>query len=84
MLRYGLRATGGIRKLGRVLKFQPARQLIKELLDPAKAAAAAEEAGSRRASNRSAVESAKAQIQPLVLEHMDIAAAAEKIGRAHV
>ena len=50
--------------------------LIKGLLEPAKTAAA-DESGSRRASNRSAVESAKAQIQPLVLEHMDVAAAAE-------
>ena len=50
--------------------------LIKGLLDPAKAAAGADD-GSRRSSNRSAVETAKAQIQPLVLEHMDVAAAAE-------
>jgi pilus assembly protein CpaF len=48
--------------------------LIKALLDPAKATG---DEGARRSSNRSAVESAKAQIQPLVLEHMDIAAAAE-------
>jgi len=50
--------------------------LIKALLDPAKAAAA-EDGASRRSSNRSAVDAAKAQIQPLVLEHMDVAAAAE-------
>jgi pilus assembly protein CpaF len=50
--------------------------LIKGLLDPAKAAANADD-GSRRSSNRSAVDAAKAQIQPLVLEHMDVAAAAE-------
>jgi pilus assembly protein CpaF len=50
--------------------------LIKGLLEPARTAAA-EEGGSRRSSNRSAVETAKAQIQPLVLEHMDVAAAAE-------
>src|SRR6516162_6211351 len=50
--------------------------LIKGLLDPAKAAASADD-GSRRSSNRSAVDAAKAQIQPLVLEHMDVAAAAE-------
>jgi pilus assembly protein CpaF len=50
--------------------------LIKGLLDPAKASAATDDA-SRRSANRSAVESAKAQIQPLVLEHMDVAAAAE-------
>jgi hypothetical protein len=51
--------------------------LIKGLLEPAKGAAAFEDGGARRAANRSAVEAAKAQIQPLVLEHMDIAAAAE-------
>jgi pilus assembly protein CpaF len=50
--------------------------LIKGLLEPAKAGAT-DDGGSRRSSNRSAVESAKAQIQPLVLEHMDVAAAAE-------
>src|SRR5215471_5667646 len=46
--------------------------LIKALLDPAKTAASADDA-SRRSSNRSAVDAAKAQIQPLVLEHMDVA-----------
>jgi pilus assembly protein CpaF len=51
--------------------------LIKELLDSTKAQPAADESGSRRSSNRSPVEAAKAQIQPLVLEHMDVAAAAE-------
>jgi pilus assembly protein CpaF len=51
--------------------------LIKGLLDAAKAAAASDEGGSRRTANRSAVEAAKTQIQPLVLEHMDVAAAAE-------
>jgi pilus assembly protein CpaF len=50
--------------------------LIKGLLDPDKTLAGADDGSSRR-SNRSAVESAKAQIQPLVLEHMDVAAAAE-------
>ena len=50
--------------------------LIKGLLEPDKAAGA-DDGGSRRSSNRSAVETAKAQIQPLVLEHMDVAAAAE-------
>ncbi len=49
--------------------------LIKGLLEPDKTPA--DDAGSRRSSNRSAVESAKGQIQPLVLEHMDVAAAAE-------
>jgi pilus assembly protein CpaF len=50
--------------------------LIKSLLEPSKTPAVADDGGSRR-SNRSAVETAKAQIQPLVLEHMDVAAAAE-------
>jgi pilus assembly protein CpaF len=51
--------------------------LIKALLDLDNGAAASAEGGSRRTSNRSAVEAAKAQIQPLILEHMDVAAAAE-------
>ena len=51
--------------------------LIKGLLDPNKPQPAADEGGVRRAFNRSAVEAAKVQIQPLVLEHMDVAAAAE-------
>jgi pilus assembly protein CpaF len=51
--------------------------LIKGLLEPNKPQSSAEESGVRRAFNRSAVEAAKAQIQPLVLEHMDVAAAAE-------
>jgi pilus assembly protein CpaF len=51
-------------------------ELIKGLLELNKAPAGADDGGSRR-SNRSAVETAKAQIQPLVLEHMDVAAAAE-------
>jgi pilus assembly protein CpaF len=50
--------------------------LIKGLLEPNKTPPGADDGGSRR-SNRSAVETAKAQIQPLVLEHMDVAAAAE-------
>ena len=50
--------------------------LIKGLLEPQNTQAGADDGSSRR-SNRSAVESAKAQIQPLVLEHMDVAAAAE-------
>jgi pilus assembly protein CpaF len=50
--------------------------LIKTLLEPDKASASGE-GGARRSSNRSAVEAAKAQIQPLILEHMDVAAAAE-------
>jgi pilus assembly protein CpaF len=50
--------------------------LIKGLLQTDKSPVSADDGGSRR-SNRSAVETAKAQIQPLVLEHMDVAAAAE-------
>jgi pilus assembly protein CpaF len=50
--------------------------LIKGLLDPSKPQPTSDDGGSRR-SNRSAVDTAKAQIQPLVLEHMDVAAAAE-------
>ena len=50
--------------------------LIKALLDPGKTPAGSDEGGSRRGSKRSAVEAAKTQIQPLVLEHMDVAAAA--------
>jgi pilus assembly protein CpaF len=51
--------------------------LIKSLLQPSKTPSSPDEGGSRRPSHRSAVEAAKAQIQPLVLEHMDVAAAAE-------
>ena len=51
--------------------------LIKGLLDPNKPQPAADDGGVRRAFNRSAVAAAKAQIQPLVLEHMDVTAAAE-------
>jgi pilus assembly protein CpaF len=50
--------------------------LIKGLLELTEAPGGADDGGSRR-SNRSAVETAKGQIQPLVLEHMDVAAAAE-------
>jgi pilus assembly protein CpaF len=48
--------------------------LIKGLLEPK--ATVGPDDGSRRGAKRSAVEAAKAQIQPLVLEHMDVAAAA--------
>jgi pilus assembly protein CpaF len=51
--------------------------LIKGLLDPNKPQLKPNEGTVRRAFQRSAVETAKAQIQPLVLEHMDVAAAAE-------
>jgi pilus assembly protein CpaF len=50
--------------------------IIEGLLNPARSEPAPDGTGSRR-SNRAAVDSAKAQIQPLVLEHMDVAAAAE-------
>ena len=51
--------------------------LIKGLLESNNSQAGDDDGGSRRGSNRSAIEAAKAQIQPLVLEHMDVAAAAE-------
>ena len=51
--------------------------IITGLLDPSKPQPAAGDGAVRRAFNRPAVEAAKAQIQPLVLEHMDVAAAAE-------
>jgi len=51
--------------------------LLKALLNPNKPQPVADDGGARRSSNRSAVEAAKAQIQPLVLEHMDVAAAAD-------
>jgi len=50
--------------------------IIEGLLNPAKAEVSADGTGARR-SNRTAIDAAKAQIQPLVLEHMDVAAAAE-------
>jgi pilus assembly protein CpaF len=49
--------------------------ILQELLNPG--TPDPEAAGNRRAPHRALVESAKAQIQPLVLEHMDVAAAAE-------
>jgi pilus assembly protein CpaF len=49
--------------------------VLHELLNPG--AVDPEALGNRRAPHRALVESAKAQIQPLVLEHMDVAAAAE-------
>ena len=52
--------------------------LMQELLRPPPTAdGQPEKAAVQRHANRAAVEAAKAQIQPLVLEHMDIAAAAE-------
>jgi pilus assembly protein CpaF len=50
-------------------------QILQELLTPA--APDPDAMGNRRSPHRALVESAKAQIQPLVLEHMDVAAAAE-------
>jgi pilus assembly protein CpaF len=50
--------------------------IIEDLLNPAKAEAATDGTGTRR-SNRAAIDAAKAHIQPLVLEHMDVAAAAD-------
>ena len=49
--------------------------ILQELLTPSKPDP--EALGNRRSPHRALVESAKAQIQPLVLEHMDVAAAAE-------
>jgi pilus assembly protein CpaF len=50
--------------------------IIESLLNPGKPEAAADGTGTRR-SNRAAIDAAKAHIQPLVLEHMDVAAAAD-------
>jgi pilus assembly protein CpaF len=49
--------------------------ILQELLAPS--TPDPESLGNRRTPHRALVESAKAQIQPLVLEHMDVAAAAE-------
>jgi pilus assembly protein CpaF len=49
--------------------------ILQELLSPGTTDPDA--VGNRRSPHRALVESAKAQIQPLVLEHMDVAAAAE-------
>jgi pilus assembly protein CpaF len=49
--------------------------ILQELLSPG--APDPDSLGHRRQPHRALVESAKAQIQPLVLEHMDVAAAAE-------
>jgi pilus assembly protein CpaF len=49
--------------------------ILQELLNPG--TPDPESLGNRRTPHRALVESAKAQIQPLVLEHMDVAAAAE-------
>ncbi len=49
--------------------------IMQVLLTPA--TTESDETASRRGPHRAAIEAAKAQIQPLVLEHMDVAAAAE-------
>jgi pilus assembly protein CpaF len=49
--------------------------ILQELLSPG--ISDPDAVGNRRSPHRALVESAKAQIQPLVLEHMDVAAAAE-------
>ncbi len=51
--------------------------LMQALLNPGRPDADPEATASQRRLNRGAIETAKAQIQPLVLEHMDVAAAAE-------
>ncbi|MGH7044814.1 MAG: CpaF family protein [Stellaceae bacterium] len=51
--------------------------LMQALLSPERAEADGGATPSQRRLNRAAMEAAKAQIQPLVLEHMDVAAAAE-------
>ncbi|MGH7093382.1 MAG: CpaF family protein, partial [Stellaceae bacterium] len=52
-------------------------QIIQVLLAPPPAETEETAAANRRNPHRAAIEAAKAQIQPLVLEHMDVAAAAE-------
>jgi pilus assembly protein CpaF len=52
------------------------RDLITDILQSLIAPDVAE-AGNRRSPHKAAIEAAKAQIQPLVLEHMDVGAAAE-------
>ena len=51
--------------------------LIQGLLSPSAPVAETDPAAAQRRANRTVIEAAKAQIQPLVLEHMDIAAAAD-------
>jgi pilus assembly protein CpaF len=56
------------------------RDLVTEIIDgllSANKSEFAQDGTTSRRSNRSAIEAAKAQIQPLVLEHMDVTAAAE-------
>jgi pilus assembly protein CpaF len=51
--------------------------LMQELLSPSASDAELDPAAAQRRANRAVIDTAKAQIQPLVLEHMDVAAAAE-------
>ncbi|MGH7115593.1 MAG: CpaF family protein [Stellaceae bacterium] len=51
--------------------------LMQALLDQKRPDAEPDAAAPQRRLNRAAIETAKAQIQPLVLEHMDVAAAAD-------
>ncbi len=51
--------------------------LIQELLSPSAPDADPDPAAAQRRANRAVIDAAKGQIQPLVLEHMDVAAAAE-------
>jgi pilus assembly protein CpaF len=51
--------------------------LIEALLKPPTVELESDPAAAQRRANRAVIEAAKAQIQPLVLEHMDIAAAAD-------
>jgi pilus assembly protein CpaF len=55
------------------------RDLVTEIMQAltAQKQGEGEETTTRRSPHRAAIEAAKAQIQPLVLEHMDVAAAAE-------
>jgi pilus assembly protein CpaF len=51
--------------------------LIEGLLSPTATAPEVDPATAQRRANRAVIDAAKAQIQPLVLEHMDVAAAAD-------
>jgi pilus assembly protein CpaF len=51
--------------------------LIQGLLSPAAAEPEGDPTAAQRKANRTVIDTAKAQIQPLILEHMDVAAAAE-------
>jgi pilus assembly protein CpaF len=51
--------------------------LMEGLLSPTTVVAESDPAAAQRRANRALIDAAKAQIQPLVLEHMDVAAAAD-------